>query len=125
MDQGALLRYLNEAMWFPGAALSPYITWTELDANSAMATMSFAGVTASATFFFDAEGRPIDMIAERQDLARGQLETWPTPLLAYDEFQGVRIPSEGTGVWKYESGDFPYIELRITDLEVNHLTAEE
>jgi hypothetical protein len=81
--------------------------------------VSYGDVTASATFVFDAEGKPVDMIAERQDLARGRLEMWSTPMLAYDEFQGVRIPSEGVGVWKYESGDFPYIELRITELEYN------
>ena len=123
MDQGALLRYLNEMMWFPAAALSPYITWTELDVISAVATMSYAGVTASATFVFDAEGKPVDMIAERQDLSRGRLETWSTPLRAYGEFHGVRVPSEGAGVWKYESGDFPYIELRITEVEYNQPAA--
>ena len=123
MDQGALLRYLNETMWFPAAALSPYITWEGVDANSATATMSYAEVTASATFVFDARGRPVDMIAERQDLARGELETWSTPMLAYDEFQGVRVPSEGVGLWKYESGDFPYIELRITEIEYDQPAA--
>jgi hypothetical protein len=60
--------------------------------------MSYAGVTSSATFVFDAEGKPVDMIAERQDLARGRLETWSTPTHAYDEFQGVRIPSAGVRV---------------------------
>jgi len=119
MDQGALLRYLNEMMWFPAAALSPYITWEAVDASSATATMSYGGVTAAATFVFDAQGRPVDMIAERQDLARGRLETWSTPMRAYAEFQGVRVPSEGVSVWKYESGDFPYIELRITEIEYN------
>jgi hypothetical protein len=119
MDQGALLRYLNETMWFPAAALSPYVTWQGIDANTTQATMSYQGATASATFVFDAEGRPTDMTAERQDLARGRLETWSTPLRDYGAFAGVRIPSEGVGIWKYESGDFPYIELRITALEVN------
>lgn len=27
LNQGALLRYLNEAMWFPAAMISPYIMW--------------------------------------------------------------------------------------------------
>jgi hypothetical protein len=62
------------------------------------------------------------MVAERQDLARGRLETWSTPIRTYDEYQGVRIP-KGVAVWKYESGDFPYIDLRITELEVNQPAA--
>jgi hypothetical protein len=117
MDQGALLRYLNETMWFPAAALSPYITWDAIDATSARATISDGGVMAAATFVFDEQGRPVDMVAERQDLARGRLETWSTPLSAYGEFAGVRVPVEGTALWRYDTGDFPYIEVRITGLE--------
>jgi hypothetical protein len=78
--------------------------------------MSYAGVTAAATFSFDEQGRPVDMVAARQDLARGRLETWSTPMSEYGEFQGVRMPVAGAGVWRYGSGDFTYIELRITAL---------
>ena len=48
LDQGAMLRYLSEVIWFPTAYLSDYITWEAVDANSAKATMSYGGVTASA-----------------------------------------------------------------------------
>lgn len=116
MDQGALLRYLNETMWFPAAALSPSITWDEVDADSARATISHGGTIASAIFVFDEHGRPVDMVAQRQDLARGRLETWSTPLSAYGEFAGVRVPVAGTALWRYDTGDFPYIELQIMSL---------
>lgn len=119
MDQGALLRYLNEIMWFPAAALSPFITWGSIDDHSARATMRFEGATGTATYFFDDAGRPVDMVAERQDLARGRLETWSTPLREYGELEGVRIPVAGQGVWRYDTGDFAYIDLRITSLELD------
>ncbi|HEV2127664.1 MAG TPA: DUF6544 family protein [Thermomicrobiales bacterium] len=48
MDEGDLLRYLNEVMWFPAAALSPYITWDAIDAISARATMEYAGVSGTS-----------------------------------------------------------------------------
>jgi hypothetical protein len=40
MDQGTLVRYLNEVMWFPAGAVSPYITWSDVDndPNAAGAT---------------------------------------------------------------------------------------
>ncbi|MFN8558776.1 MAG: DUF6544 family protein [Dehalococcoidia bacterium] len=117
LNQGAMLRYLNEIMWFPAAAISPSITWEAIDARSARATMTHGGVTASAIFLFDGEGRLTDMQAQRFDSARGTMETWSTPITAYGEFAGVRIPVAGEGVWKYEGGDFAYIRLRITDLE--------
>jgi hypothetical protein len=118
IDQGALLRYLNETMWFPAAAArSPDITWEVIDASAARATIRYRDATGSAIFVFDAQGRPVDMVARRQDLARGRLETWSTPISAYGQFDGVRIPVAGSGVWRYETGDFTYIELRITTYE--------
>jgi hypothetical protein len=43
MDRGALLRYLNEVMWFPAGALSPYIRWEPIDASSARRRCATAG----------------------------------------------------------------------------------
>ena len=119
MDQGALVRYLSETIWFPAAVLGPAITWEAVAADSARATISHGGVSASAIFFFDDQGRPVDMVAERQDLGRGRLETWSTPSTAWGEFGGVRIPVAGGALWRYDSGDLVYIELRITGVEVN------
>lgn len=123
LDRGALLRYLNETMWFPAAVLGPEITWEAADANSAVATMGYGGITASATFVFDDQGRPVDMVAARHDLARGRLETWSTPITAYGEFAGVRIPVAGQGIWRYEGGDFAYIELRVTGVAYDGFAA--
>jgi len=122
LDQGGLVRHLNEIMWFPAAAVSPYITWEPIDVSSARATMSYRGVTGAAKFIFDEQGREIDMVAERYNSTTGRLETWSTPLRAYGEFHGVRVPVEGEGIWKYDSGDFSYIRLRVTDLEYNRLS---
>jgi hypothetical protein len=119
LNQGALLRYLNETMWFPAAACSRYITWDEVDGASARATMSYAGVTASATFMFDEQGRLTNMMAQRYNDARNALEIWSTPIQAYGEFEGVRVPIGGEGVWHYAGGNFPYIRLRITNIEYN------
>lgn len=119
LDQGAMLRFLNETMWFPAAALSPYLSWEAIDANSARATMCFEGTNASAVFMFDDLGRLVNVVAERYNDQRGSLETWSTPITAYGEFGGLRVPVEGEGIWKYDSGDFSYIRLRITEIDYN------
>ena len=121
IDQATLLRYLNEIMWFPGAAVSEYIKWDEVDANSARATMSYAGISASAIFYFNDRGQLTNMSADRFRYINGkyQLDRWSTPITGYAEFQGVRVPSSGEGVWKLEAGDFVYIRLQITDIEYN------
>lgn len=117
VDRGALLRYLNEIIWAPAAALDPRIRWEAIDPTSARATISYGGMKASAIFAFDGEGRPITMTARRYELARKREETWSTPLGAARDFGGVRVPAAGTGVWQRASGDFAYIEVSVTSLE--------
>jgi hypothetical protein len=117
LDQGALLRYLGESVWFPAAVLSPYITWEPIDHNSAKATMSHGGQTASATFIFDEQGRPAEVRAERYNDEKGRLESWSIPLRAYGDFEQVIIPVAGEGIWEYDSGDFTYIRWQVTEVE--------
>lgn len=123
MDQGALVRYLNEAMWFPTAYLSDYIKWEPLDSNSAKATMSVKGMTASATPYFNEKGEVTNFIAERYAMEGGKfaLRTWSTPIQGYREINGVRIPNKGYAAWNLSSGEFKYIELEITDIEYDGL----
>jgi hypothetical protein len=118
MDQGALLRFLNEIVWFPAAALATYITWDAIDATSARATIGHGGVTASADFFFDDQGRPLDMRATRYRSTRQgyELSTWSTPFSTYGEFAGIRVPIAGEGVWKLASGDFTYVDLHVESI---------
>lgn len=118
LDQGALLRFLNETVWFPAAVLKPYITWEEVDASAARATIRHGGVEVSATVTFDDLGRPTGMVAHRyRSVAdRFELTSWSTPFHEYGEFGGIRVPVAGEGVWQLARGDFPYIRLRVTAL---------
>ena len=122
IDQGTLLRYLNEIMWFPTAYLSDYIHWESIDSNSAKATMSYQGVTSSAILYFNEKGEMTDFVAQRYMDVDGKyaLETWSTPITEYGEINGIRLPIKGEGVWKLSSGDFSYIRLEITDIEYNN-----
>jgi len=123
MNQGALVRYLNEAMWFPTAYLSDYIRWEPLDFTSAKATVSVKGVTASATLYFNENGELTNFVAERYKEEGGKfsLRTWSTPIQGCREINGIRIPYRGYAAWNLSSGEFKYIELEITDIEYNNL----
>ena len=70
-------------------------------------------------FWFDEQGRLADITAERFDNARKAILPWSTPISDYGQFAGIRVPVEGAGVWHYEQGAFPYIRLRVIDLEHN------
>ncbi|MFQ3579088.1 MAG: DUF6544 family protein, partial [Bacteroidales bacterium] len=56
LDEGTLQRYLGEMVWFPSLALSPYITWEQINENTAKATMTYKGTSGSGTFYFNSNG---------------------------------------------------------------------
>jgi|AntRauTorcE11898_2_1112593.scaffolds.fasta_scaffold20994_1 hypothetical protein len=121
INQGTLTRYLGEIIWFPTAALSQYITWKEIDYYNAKATMSYKGTTASANFEFDEEGKLVEYSCERYYSGDDgyRLEKYHAPVWDYQEFSGVKIPTKAKAIWRLDSGDYEYYEMKITDLEYN------
>jgi hypothetical protein len=117
-DQAELVRYLNEMVWFPSAFLSDYIHWEPINSESAKATISLAGLTASADLYFNQNGQITNFVAERyKDVGGGGiLKKWFTPFKEYAKINGVNVPVQGEGVWKLSSGDFSYV--RITEIPV-------
>lgn len=122
IDQGAMLRYLAETAWFPSAALSSYIKWEEVDANSARATITNGGVTASGVFTFNQKGEVVSFVAQRYGDFNGQylMKTWVVNMREYKEFAGIRIPSAGEVVWKLETGDYNWYQYQMKDIEYNN-----
>jgi hypothetical protein len=119
LDQGGLLRYLDETMWFPAAALLPAIQWEAIDAERARATLTDGGVSVAAVFTIDERGRVRAVEADRFRTVDGRfaLTPWATPTRAWGVFDGVRMPTAGEGVWRLPSGDFTYIDLQITRID--------
>ncbi|ACL20919.1 conserved hypothetical protein [Desulfitobacterium hafniense DCB-2] len=121
IDQGSLLRYLAEMMWFPAAALNDYIQWRELSDTSAEATMSYEGVTASGIFTFNEQGEVLSFEAERYGEFDGEyrLETWACTIQEHQGFKGMIVPSQGDLIWKLDSGDFQWYHFKVKELEYN------
>jgi hypothetical protein len=121
IDQGSLLRYLAEIIWFPSAALSRSITWEPDDDSSATATITSGGITATARFTFDDQGRGAGMTARRHIAGDqgGTLRTWTGSNSEWRVIRGVEIPVRGVVSWKMDEGDFDYYRWEILDVEVN------
>ncbi|HPZ42761.1 MAG TPA: hypothetical protein PL078_02045 [Bacillota bacterium] len=121
IDQGTLLRYLAETVWFPAAALSPYLHWEEAGPNSAKVTMDYGGVSATGVFTFNEQGEVVSFVAERYGEFNGRylLRPWSVLIKEHREFNGVRIPSRGDVVWKLDTGDFHWYQFEITEIEYN------
>jgi hypothetical protein len=119
VDQGALLRYLGEMVWFPSAALSPYIRWEAVDADTARATMTYGGVSASGELRFADDGRVLEVRARRYMDGEGgaKLVDWVVPVREWRVMHGVRIPVAGDVIWRLPEGDFSTFRWEIADIE--------
>lgn len=121
IDQSSMIRYLAEIVWFPYAAVSHYIRWEEVDELTARATITYAGISASALFRFNEEGDFISLTAKRYYSAKGRttLEDWlvETEPGACQIFEGIRIPDRLQVTWLLKSGRFTWFLLKVTDIK--------
>ncbi len=121
IDQGALVRYLAEIIWFPSAALEDYLQWEQVDAATARATMTCGGISASGAFHFSTDGDVVKFSAKRYYTRKDQatLEDWIIAIDpdSYKSFAGVRIPTRSTVTWKLREGDFTWFKLEITSIQ--------
>lgn len=121
IDQGAMLRYLGEIIWFPSAAVEPYIRWEAIDADSARATMTWGDYTVTGVFRFDREGRNVGMTAQRYYYRPegSTLEQWEVTSDEWKTIRGIRMPTRGDAHWKLKEGDLSYYRWEILDVEPN------
>jgi len=119
MDEAALVRYVNEMMWFPTAYLNDNIKWEPVDSRTAKVTIADQGLEVSAVCHFNERGEMVDFVAERYNSESGNKEEWHTPIHEYSEFDGLMIPCKGEALYRRDSGDFSYIRLELIDLSYN------
>jgi hypothetical protein len=118
MDQGALMRYLSEMIWFPTAFLGENVSFEAVDDKSARVTLTDHGRGVSGTLHVDEEGRLTNFEAKRYRMVGGgyELTTWSAPAWEYGELAGLRLPTRGLAVWKLAEGDLAYFDVTITEL---------
>lgn len=121
IDQGSFVRYLAEIAYFPAAALSDFITWEDISDNSAKATITAGDITASGTFIFDEEGKPVEFTAPRFMEKNGKysMETWKVLLRDHRDFNGIVLPAKVEVIWDLSSGEFKWFRGELKEVEYN------
>ncbi len=120
IDQGGMIRYLNELMWLPMGYLHPSVSWGYADERSAEVSVTINDMTVSGIIDFNNDALPINFRAKRyMDDGKGKssLETWMVPIDSWREYHGVILPEHGYASWMLEDGEFQYIELTLEDVE--------
>jgi len=116
IDQGELLRWLGEALWFPTALLpSENLRWEEVDENSARVILEDGNISVEGTFYFNQEGQIVQFKAKR--FKDGVLENWSGFYHDYREVEGMKVPMHVEVIWNLESGDFKYVDFTVKKIE--------
>lgn len=120
IDQATLQRYLAEIVWFPSAALSPYLQWEAVDSRSAKATMTLNGIAGSGVFHFDEAGTVQRFVAMRYQDAKAEAPTeWTITVTRSAVHNGIKIPTESEASWQLDTGSWTWLKLTVTHVEYN------
>ncbi len=120
LNEGALQRYLAEAVWFPTALLpSQGVIWRELASNQATASITDAGITVSLQFEFNARGE-ISSVYSPARYREVSGEYVPTPWKGYFsdyvENDGYLIPSCAAVEWHLKDRIYPYWRAKLHNI---------
>jgi hypothetical protein len=122
VDQGASLRWLGEAIWFPYAFVGDQVRWDPIDNRSAQATLLQPGLSAKTIFAIADEGKLTGMRSDRyRDLGNGKsvLTLWIAQCSEYRTFSGFQVPTNVEVAWEIDNQRFNYARFRVTTLEYN------
>jgi hypothetical protein len=118
MNEGELVRFLAEAVWFPTALLpAEGVEWEAVDDRSARATVADGGNTASVTFHFDDRDLVERVTAERYRQEADDHAPWTGRFRAYEERDGMTVPTEAEVEWNLPDGDRPYWRAEVGRIE--------
>lgn len=118
--EGALMRYLAEAVWIPTRLGSgPGLAWTATGPDRARARLTDRGVVVSLEFTFDAEGDVVGVAGIRKREVSGRyLDTpWEGRFAEHADLGGYRIPTYGEVAWVIDGVKAPYWRGRVVAAE--------
>lgn len=118
-DQGELLRWLGECMWFPAALLpGEYISWSAVDSSTSMLNMKYRGLSIYYKVNFN-EKDEISRMETKRYMDGSRFETWIGVPSDYREFNGTVIPFKIEGAWNLDTGYFAYARFKLEEIEYN------
>ncbi len=118
-NQGELLRWLAEGIWFPTNLLpGEQLQWFPIDAQTAKFTFSYNDLSLFYIVTFNDNGE-IKQLETKRYMNKEKLETWIGKLTNYKEINGIIVPTTIEAIWRLEKGDFSYAKFNVKKIEYN------
>lgn len=122
IDQGTLMRYLAEIIWFPTAALARYIKWEYLSETTARATIENRGISVSGVFTFHPNGdvKGFEGMRYREINHHYELEKWIITVMRNRIFGGFRISDKCEVAWQQGSENFTWLKVELSNMKFSY-----
>ena len=120
VNMAANLGLWGESIWLPSIFLTdPRVRWQAIDNRSVRLIVPFGNEEDTFIVFFNPEtGLITSMQAMRYREAGDQEKIlWQTDVLAWEAYQGIRIPSRTAVTWADEG--VPWLTIEIDDIRYN------
>ncbi|MGB4118117.1 MAG: DUF6544 family protein [Polaromonas sp.] len=118
LSKGELMRFYMEAAWYPTALLpSQGVVWKAVDATSADATFTDAGITINLRFGFGADGLIHTVLAAERGRLVGNQTTqapWQGRFSNYADRGGMLVPLQSEVAWILPVGVKTYYRSLMT-----------
>lgn len=120
LNESSLHRFLLELPWYPTAALEEYMSWEEIDDQSARAVLSYKGITVDAIFYFDETGHLIRQEALRYKENHAEAEKIPCigEVKGYTSVEGMKMPNRFDVTWIIDGEPFTWYKLENYDIKI-------
>ena len=123
INEATLQRFLGEIVWFPSAALRPYIQWEPVDDYSARATMTHGGSSGSAVFHFNEKGEVTHVVAQRYKDVNDESPTeWVATVKETSLVNDISIPTQLEIAWVLDGTPFTWYVLEINEVIYNQVS---
>lgn len=121
IDQGELIRFLAEGVWFPTIFVEDIITWKALNNGVVKATLTLNNISVSSMFYFNEKDEIYRITAKRYMEKDGKftLEDWEIQIREYKTFNGILIPKKSHVIWNLNTGKFCWYKLEILEIDYN------
>ena len=120
LTEGALQRFLAEAVWFPTALLPGQgVTWTASDDHKAKATITDFDITTSLEFEFNKKGEVVSVYTPsryREVAGKYEPTPWKGRLSEYINANDCLIPRDVEVEWHLKDQVYPYVKVSLREI---------
>ena len=116
-DQGELLRWLAEGVWFPTALLpSERLQWSVVDNSHSKLVFNYKGLSLDFLVTFNSDGEIVELKTQRY-MEENRIETWICRMDNYTWINNIKVPTECKASWQLAAKNYPYAKFKIKRIE--------